>query len=89
MPQILTKHFYQDSTNAAIVNKYASHAIAYELPQIGHTIRLKLEICEGYINFDYPDEPIVSDEQIEKLSKERKTLLLRWNKRLGFFQLEE
>jgi hypothetical protein len=89
LPQILTEHFYEDSINAKIVNEYAQHAIAYELPQFGHTIRLKLEICEGYINFDNPDEPIVSDEQIEKLMKQRKTLLLKWNKRLGIFQLVE
>lgn len=89
LPQILTEYFYEDSTNAKIVNEYASHAIAYELPQFGQTIRLKLEICDGYINFDFPDEPIVSDEQIEKLLKERKTLLLNWNKKLGIFQLEQ
>lgn len=89
LPQILTEYFYKDSINAKIVNEYAPHAIAYELPRFGHTIRLRLEICEGYINYDYPDEPIVSDEQIEKLMKERKTLLLKWNKRLGIFQLEK
>lgn len=89
LPQIHTEHFYEDSTNTKIVNKYAPHAIAYELPQFGHTIRLKLEICEGYINFDYPDKPMVSEEQIEKLLKERKTLLLKWNKSLGLFQLAE
>ena len=88
LPQILTEYFYEDSTNAKIVNEYAQHAIAYELPQFGQTIRMKLEICDGYINFDYPvDEPIVSDEQIEKLMKERKTLLLIWNKSLGIFEL--
>jgi hypothetical protein len=90
LPQILTEHFYEDSTNAKIVNEYAQHAIAYELPQFGQTIKLNLMICDGYINFDYPaDEPIVSDEQIEKLLKERKILLLNWNKRLGIFQLEQ
>lgn len=89
LPQILTEHFYEDSTNAKIVNEYAQHAIAYELPQFGQTIRLTLEICDGYINFDYPDEHIVSDERIERLLKERKTLLLNWNKRLGIFQLEQ
>ncbi len=86
LPQILTEHFYTDSTNAKIVNEYASHAIAYELPQFGQTIRLNLEICDDYINFD---EPFVSDEQIEKLLKERNTLLLKWNKRLGVFELGE
>ena len=87
LPQILTKHFYEDSTNTKIVNKYAEHAIAYELPQFGHTIQLKLEICDDYINFDSPEDPVVSDEQIERILKERKTVLLKWNKRLGVFQL--
>ena len=89
LPQILTEHFYNDSTIAKMVNEYAPHAIAYELPQFGQTIKLKLEICDGYINFDYPDEPILSNEQIEKLLKERKTLFLKWNKTLGVFELGE
>lgn len=89
LPQILVEHFYEDSTNSKIVNEFAQHAIAYELPRFGQTIKLNLEICDGYINFDYPDEPIVSDEQIERLLKERNTVLLKWNKGLGIFQLGE
>ena len=83
LPQIKTEHFYNDTIHAQIVNKYATHAIAYELPRFGQTIKLKLEICDGYINFDDPYNPIVSDEQIEIILQERKTLLLKWNKSLG------
>ncbi len=89
LPQIAIEQFYQDSNNTNIVIKHAPHAINYELPRFGLTIRLKLEICEDYINFDYPDNPIVSDEQIDKLLKERKVLFLKWNKRLGVFQMRE
>lgn len=86
MPPIVTEHFYADSISSNIVDKYASHAVAYELPRYGQTMKLALEICDDYINFDYPDDPVVSDEQIERLLKERKTLSLQWNKSLGVFE---
>ena len=89
LPQIQTHNFYEDSNTIKIVDTYAPNSIAYQLPQYGQTIRLKLEICDGYINFDYPDEPVVSNEEIQKILDERKILLREWNKKLGFFQLRE
>ncbi|MGR3810389.1 hypothetical protein [Jiulongibacter sp. NS-SX5] len=89
MPEIAIEIFYDDSTNADLVKKYAPHAIAYQLPRYGHTIQLRLEICEGYINYDFPDQPLVSDEQIEKLFTERKTISIEWNKREGVFEFGE
>lgn len=88
LPPVLVKYFYEDSTNTKIVNTYAPHAIAYELPRFGHIVRLKLEICDDYINYE-EIEPKVSDEQIDKLLKDRKIRLLKWDKRFGQFQLEE
>lgn len=88
LPQVPVNYFYEDSTNAKIVNTYAPYAIAYELPRFGHIVSLKLEICDGYINYDEV-EPTISDEQIDELLKARKSRLLKWDKRVGRFQLAE
>ena len=86
LPDIDIDLFYNDTTLASIVKRYASYAIAYDLPRYGLSVRLHLEICDDYVNFDDPLHPVVSDDLIARLLQERKDMWLTWDRDMGLFR---
>ncbi|MEM8527529.1 MAG: hypothetical protein AAGG68_23005 [Bacteroidota bacterium] len=84
LPEITLKLFYDDSSNSNLLNKYGHFEYHYILPRYGTEIKIELSICD-YLTFDNPE---VTDEQYDKLIREKKVVYLKWEKSSNQFKIK-